>query len=124
MPESDVTTDVPAGTPDKPVGVILTLTGAPETPHTVVGLRGQYLPNRATPIGGPGEITVAEVEAAIANGAPLEIVSVSKSKLEGLRAESAQDLEDARRGAAIARQGGLVGAEQAVLNDHVEAVKG
>jgi hypothetical protein len=116
---------VPESTPNKSdyKGLILTLGGAPATPHTVVGLRGQYRPDRPTPIGGEGEVTLAEAQAAIDAGAHLEIVSISKAKIDDARKAAAADIADARRGVVEARQDQPVGAETDQLNDHLNAVK-
>ena len=107
----------------KNVGLLLTLGGAPEVPHTVVGVRGQYRPDRPTPIGGPGELTITEAEAAIENGAPLEIVEISKTKLDALRAAAAAELQQARQGAVAARQDKPEGAEPGQIADHLNALK-
>ena len=106
-----------------PLGLVLTLQGAPETPHTVVGVRGQYRTTRPTPIGEVGELTLAEAKLAIENGAPLELVNIAKSKVDELRTAAAEDLQLARQGAVTARQESPAGAEAAVLSDHIEAVK-
>lgn len=107
----------------KTVGLVLTLKGAPETPHTVVGLRGQYRPTQATPIGGENEPTLEEATAAIANGAPVELVDIAKGKVDELRKAAADDLAVARLGAVQARKDDPTAAEAAVIADHVEAVK-
>jgi hypothetical protein len=108
----------------KPIGVLLDLgAGAPLSPHTVVGVRGQYRPDNAVPIGGEGEASVDEIEAAIASGAPLKLVNIPKTQVDQLRALAAEDIAAARRGAVIARQDGLVGAEAALLSEHIDAVK-
>ena len=104
-------------------GLILSLKGAPGTPHTIVGLRGLYRPDTPTPIGGEGEVTVAEAKAAIEAGAPLELVSIPKGKLDAVRAEVEADLHEARLGVTAARKDGLQGAETGVLADQIDAVK-
>jgi hypothetical protein len=107
----------------KPLGLILTLKGAPETPHTVVGVRGQYLTVRATAIGGDGELSLQEAKDAIANGAPFELVNIAAKDVDSLRAQAADDLIAARTGAIAARKEDPTPAEAQVITDHVEAVK-
>lgn len=109
--------------PETHHGLQLTLGGAPQTPHTVIGVRGQYRPDQPTPIGGPGELTLGEAEAAIAAGAPLELVTIPKGKIDALREAAQADLAIARGGIAAARQDGPVGAETDQLKDHLDAVK-
>jgi hypothetical protein len=110
---------------DKPCGAVLDLgEAAPISPHTIVGLRGQYRPDRPTPIGGHDEVSIEEVEAAIAKGAHVKIVNIPKGQLDELRALAAEDIAAARRGAVQARQDGPVGAENALISDHLDAVKG
>jgi hypothetical protein len=104
-------------------GLILTLGGAPATPHTVAGLRGQYRPDRPTPIGGEGELSIAEAQAAIDAGAHLEIVTISRTDIDDVRDAAAADIADARRGVVEARQDNPVGAETDQINDHLDAVK-
>lgn len=108
----------------KPLGLILNLgNGTPFSPHTVVGVRGQYRPDRAVPIGAPGELSLEEAIAAVNSGAPLQLVNLPKNKVDELRALALEDLANARRGAVQARQDGLEGAEVAALSDHLDAVK-
>jgi hypothetical protein len=102
---------------------VFNMPGAPETPHVIVGIRGIYRPDSPTPIGGEGEVTLEEAQAAIEAGAPLELVNIPKKDLDQVREQFAADLAAARTGAVQARQDGPVGAEAGVLNDHVEAVK-
>jgi hypothetical protein len=106
-----------------PLGVVFTMPGAPETPHIITGVRGVYRPGVPTPIGGEGELSLEEVNAAIANGAPLEIVKIPKGELDDARARVSEDLMAARTGAVEARNEDLVGAEAGTLTDHIEAVK-
>ena len=105
-------------------GLVLTLAGAPLTPHVIVGLRGLYRPDVPTPIGGDGEVSVDEANAAIANGAPLELVDIAAKDLDAAKAQHEEDLAAARTGAVQARQDGPVGAEANTLNDNLDAVKG
>lgn len=107
----------------QPVGLVLNLKGAPETPHTVVGLRGQYRPTQPTPIGGEGEVTLDEAKAAIEAGAPVDLVNIAKTKLDDLRKAAAEDLALARMGAVQARKDEPTAAEADVINDHADAVK-
>lgn len=57
----------------------LTLGGAPLTWHSVTGLIGFYHPDIPTPVGGPGECSLALAkEAAADEGAPVELVQISE----------------------------------------------
>jgi len=115
---------MPAIDESKPLGLILVFPGAPETPHSVVGLRGLYRSDSPTPIGGDGELTVDEAKAAIDAGAPLALVNIAAKELDAARAQVEADIAAARTGAVAARQEGPVGAEAGVLNDQLDAVKG
>ena len=77
---------------DKPQGLVLTLGGAPPTPHTVEGLPGLYSPDRPTPVGGIGEPTLTQAKAADkAPGVPVRLVAISPKDLQRLRVQSDAD---------------------------------
>jgi hypothetical protein len=78
------------------IGLRLTLGGAPTELHTVAGLSGFYRPDRPTPVGGEGEPTVEEAQAAVKAGAHLEIVELQDDEADELRALAAHDHERAR----------------------------
>jgi hypothetical protein len=101
-------------------GVVFTLAGAPATPHIVLGVPGLYRPDVPTPV---DDERLELVKAAIANGAPLDVVDIPKTKLETAQAQALEDLAAARTGAVTARQDGLVGAEAGVLTDLNDSTK-
>jgi hypothetical protein len=114
---------MPALDESKPLGLILTLPGAPVTPHTIVGVRGLYRSDVPTPIGGSGELTLEEAKTAIDNGAPVALVNIAAKDVDAVRAQVEADISAARTGAIAARQDGPVGAEAGVLSDQLDAVK-
>lgn len=72
--------------------LILTLGGAPASPHTVDGLPGMYRPDRPVPVGGPGEATPAQAKAADADpGVPVQIVHVPEGDVPALRLAAEND---------------------------------
>ena len=97
--------------------LILTLGGAPDTPHAIPGYPGLYRPGRPTPIGGPGEITEDQArELDKAEGTPLKLVRVPADEIDGLREQQAEDIRASRQGQREARQAGLDGAEVDQVN--------
>lgn len=78
-------------------GLRLTLPGAPSTPHMVVGVPGWYWPDRPTPVGGPGELTVERArELDKDESVPLELVVIPAGQLAAARAEVADQRAAAR----------------------------
>lgn len=104
----------------KRMGLRLSLPGAPATPHTVAGLNGYYWPNKATPVGGPGELTLELARKLDADkGVHLELVEISESEAAQYQA----DLDEFRKAngrhlAEAARQGG---AEGQIARDEMKA---
>jgi hypothetical protein len=79
------------------IGLRLTLGGAPNELHTVAGLPGLYCTAHATPVGGDGEATVEQAQAAAkAPEAVVEIVDLKDGEVDELRALAAHDHERAR----------------------------
>lgn len=76
----------------KAPALILTLGGAPTSAHTVTGYPGTYRPDRPTPIGGPGEPTLAQAQAADADpGVPLELIEIPANQVQALRLAAEAD---------------------------------
>lgn len=72
--------------------LILTLGGAPASPHTVTGLPGLFRPDRPVPVGGPGEATLAQAKAASADpGVPVTITYVPDKDIPRLRLQAEND---------------------------------
>lgn len=68
------------------VGLILTLGGAPCSPHRVGNLPGMYRPDRPTPTGGPGECTASQAIAANEDpGCPVALVQIPNHDVQRLR---------------------------------------
>lgn len=84
---------------DKNQGLRLTLGGAPEAPMTLAGVPGVYRPNRAVPVGGPGELSVEAAQAfADDKNVPLELVDIPDKDVDQLREQARQDVMEARGG--------------------------
>jgi hypothetical protein len=93
----------------KPMGLRLTLGGAPDTPHTVAGLPGLYRPGAPTPVGGPGEATLEQAQAAHdAAGVPVELVEIPSGDLDRLRGEQTEQRQAARSAARKQRRASAV----------------
>ena len=77
-------------TPKRQKALRLTLGGAPDTWHTVVGLPGHYHPSIPAPVGGPGEtpVDVAE-QVATDPGCPVELVDITAEQAAQARDELA-----------------------------------
>lgn len=87
--------------PEKAQGLRLTLGGAPNTPHTIVGIPGVYRPGDPVPVGGPGELSEDGAKGLHENAAvPLELVSVPAKDLDRLREQAEEDRANARGGLA------------------------
>lgn len=79
-------------------GLRLVLGGAPHNAHSVNGLPGWYWPDKATPVGGPGEPTNEQARAADRNpGCPVALVKMSKAEVEQRRREIAEFRSVARK---------------------------
>lgn len=106
----------------KRYGLRLTLPGAPATPHTVQGVNGYFWPDRATPVGGPGELSLESARKIdAAEGAPLELVEITDKAAEQYVADlAAFRAANGRHLAEAARQGG---AEGQVARDEIAATQ-
>lgn len=92
--------------------LILDLPGAPNTPHTIPGVPGLYRPDRATPVGAPGEVTEDQAKDLAADeGTHLKLVRVSADEVDDLREQAQNDLRAAREGQREAILAGPDGAE-------------
>lgn len=72
----------PSKKEEKRRGLVLTLPGAPTTPHRVGEWPGHYRPDIATPVGGDGEITIELAEQADKDkSVPLKLVDITADKV-------------------------------------------
>lgn len=72
--------------------LLLTLGGAPTSPHSVTGAPGFFRPDRPTPVGGPGEATLSQAKQLDDDpGVPLKLVRVAASEVASLRLAAEND---------------------------------
>ena len=115
----------PAATDDgKTYGLVLDLGGAPDTPHVIPGLPGLYLPNRAVPVGGDGDLSLdAAIEASKSRGVPVSLVEVPKTKADDLREQSREDRRLSLGGVRDARRNNPTVLEQSLLAQEAAATR-
>lgn len=100
-------------------GLILTLGGAPNTPHCIPGVPGLFRPDVATPVGEGCNISLEDAKALDAGPEDLALVEIEdvyaaeKAAADAKKA-SKRALRDARHSAE--------GAEIALVNDEREAI--
>jgi hypothetical protein len=105
----------------KPKGLILTLEGAPNTPHVVEGVPGLYRPDVPTPIGETVGFEQAKKYDAD-ESVPLKIVEIKDAELaKHLFDEAIADSKNIQR--SLRRSKGK-GGESAFLEDEINATKG
>lgn len=79
----------------------------PNTPHLIPTLPGFYRPDRPTPIGGPGEVTLEQaVEASKTRGVGVTLIELKETDLEKAREGHQADVQAAREGTLAAHQDG------------------
>lgn len=104
--------------------LVLTLGGAPASPHLLEGLPGLYRPDVATVIGGPGEPSLQQAEAVLAvPGVPLALVYLTAKGVTEAREAAAADLA-LLRGELQGRRADAVGGEGEYVADNIQAAKG
>ncbi|PTL55753.1 hypothetical protein [Paraconexibacter algicola] len=104
--------------------LVLTLGGAPASPHVLPGVPGHYRPDRPTVCDQPGGPGLEQARALSANpGAPVALVYLTDKERDAALAATAQDLEAARRGYVDARTS-AVGGEHDHLKTERDALKG
>jgi hypothetical protein len=106
----------------KKYGLRLTLGGAPNTPHTVVGIPGVYRPDIPTPVGGEGELSLERAKEIAESNVDLELVEVKD--ILTAKTQNAKDVAEARNAAAAASRDNPTSAERERLKDEIESVKG
>lgn len=107
-------------------GIRLVLGGAPNTPHTLAGLRGFYRPDIPTPVGQPGDVIESLDEAkkiAAERKDALELVEIPAAEVAAAEAQIKEDLEAGRNGVAAARRDGRASDDSSRFADERNAVK-
>jgi hypothetical protein len=107
----------------KHYGLRLTLGGAPNNPHIVEGVLGVYRPDRPTPVGGPGEVSV-EVAKRLEDdkSVPLELVELTAEEVTKLRPAAKAERTKARKAAVDARKS-ADGHEAELAADQLKATR-
>jgi hypothetical protein len=99
-------------------GLRLTVGGAPDTPHVIPTIPGVYRPGAPAPVGGPGELDLAEARRLAADDSvPLELVEVPDPDAER------EWVAEARAHSRAAVRASLVEARQTDSEMEVERIK-
>lgn len=107
-------------------GIRLILGGAPNTAHTLAGLRGFYRPDTPTPVGEPGDVIEDLDEAKKAVAARKDVIEMVEIPADQIAAAVAQveaDLVAGANGLAAARQDGRASDDSSRFADEKNAVK-
>lgn len=116
----------------KHYGLLLVRGNAAQCPHTVleptekafVPVPGLYRPDRPTPVGGRGEVSLDQARKLDKNKAvALKLVEIPAKDIEKLR-EQAEDDRDKARQAALALRKQARGSETEQVKDELEAATG
>ena len=109
----------------KRYGLILTLGGAPATPHVVSPLPGYYRPDVPHLVGeADDDLTLAEARAAAKEHDSLELVEVSTETEKQAVEIAARDIHAGRNGLIDARRDGRAGDAPSRAQDEAAALKG
>lgn len=111
---------------DKLPALRLTLGGAPNTPHFIVGLPGFYFSNDFTPVGGEGELTFEQAQAAHDDeGCHVALCWVGPRTIANARKRQ-EELKGAaiRASRELAREPDVAGAELEQARDQIAAATG
>jgi len=102
-------------------GLILTLGGAPNTPHFFPqsGLPGFYRPDAPTPVGADGEVELDHAKEAHDGPLPVKLVDIPASEVAPAEKRAKRDHAEAVRGIARAAREAHAPQEQ----DHIEAAQ-
>jgi hypothetical protein len=107
-------------------GVRLIIGGAPDTPHTISGLRGYFRPDVPTPVGKPGDVIedLDEAKKAVeARKDALELVEISAGEVAAAEAQVEADLDAGQKGLIAARADGRAADDTSRFTDERNAVK-
>lgn len=109
----------------KRYGLILTLGGAPASPHVVSPLPGYYRPDVAHLVDGPDDdLTLEEARAAEKAHDSLKLVEVAPHKENEAEEIASADLQAGRNGLVEARKDGRAGDAPSRSQDEAAALKG
>jgi|SRR6185312_5578431 len=109
----------------KRYGLILTLGGAPASPHVISPLPGYYRPDVPHLVGGlEDDLTLEEAKAAAKDIDILELVEVPEHKEGEAEEVAAADVEAGRNGLQEARKDGRAGDAPSRAKDEAAALKG
>jgi hypothetical protein len=107
-------------------GIRLILDGAPNNPHTVAPLRGQFRPDPPRPVGEPGDC-IEDLEEArkAANDHPtaIKLVEIAPGDVAKAEAQAKADDEASREGLAAAKLDGRANDDNSRFDDEQKAVK-
>ena len=110
----------------KRYGLLLTLEGAPATPHVLAGLPGHFRPGVPRPVGGDGDaLTLDQAKTAVKERKDvLELVEITSTNFTVAEAEKLAE-QDAKAARAQLRDAAAVadGAEVSRVEDETKAVK-
>lgn len=105
----------------KPKGLVLTLGGAPNTPHFIPGVSGLFRPDIPTPVG----LAVSEAEAKKLDSDPsMPLALVDIDDLEAATEAYEQAVSGSVSVQRKLRRSKTKGAEEAHINDEIDATKG
>lgn len=107
-------------------GIRLIVGGAPNSPHTLAGLRGFYRPDIPTPVGQPGDVIEDLDEAKKAVAArkdAIELVEISADQVAAAEGQIESDLEAGANGLVAARKDGRASDDSSRFADERNAVK-
>lgn len=109
----------------KRYGLILTLGGAPASPHVVSPLPGYYRPDAPHLVGGPDDdLTLEEAKAAAKEHDILELVEVSAGEEKEAAEVAERDLQAGRNALTDARRDGRAEDAPSRAQDEAAALKG
>jgi hypothetical protein len=106
-------------------GLILTLGGAPASPHVVTPLPGYYRPDVPHLVGGPDDdLTLEEAKAAAKEHDILKLVEVSAADAKEAEGVGEEDIAAGRNALSEARRDGRAGESPSRATDEANALKG
>lgn len=120
---TDTKAPTPKYDPAKNWGLILTLGGAPDSPHSIHGVVGLYRPDVPTPVGGINQMPLKQA-AALADDKkyPLELVEVAD--VEEAEATIKKDHAEAQKAhRAVRSRKGLTAVEKETLASQRAAIQ-
>ncbi len=106
-------------------GLLLTIGGAPNTPHVLEGLPGYYFPAVPHPVGDGCDLSVEDAQAAAkSRPSALKLVEIKPGDLESARQIHADALAAGRNELPVARRDGRAADDASRTKDQTDAVKG